>query len=1128
MRFKKVKEGVILFLTFALIFVSVAGAVSVPVSAIAHPVTGKSVGTFKFKSNRRIANKCIEFSVPALNAKGTCINSKLHGGDGKAAVYKVSQSNDAVKIAYYRAVVKNKWGKHDVEGSFWTKRALQAYCYPDEFKNEWGNSTYRKAMEKANAAINALSGTEVPDYFQCWVCYPTNDVQPFMVWRYDPLRITMQKKGRHAEAVALDGYNSFEGITYELYKSDKSTLIGEFKLKSNGTVGEIKMRDELNKRWVTKKGKYITVAKGQTYYLKEKSSNDYYELNDAWMQIKPGKDKQCFVTKKDGSKDYRDQEKYAYVKLRKKIVGTGAAATSKNFHVKLINTKNESVSYEFDLAGNETWSQTTKVYAGTYRLEEDPVDGYLFLGTEPDEPFTIDIHSNDQASHAYEITVKNEKNDSASFSLKKRILPGLSAGEKLSGFRFSITGVYENAGTLSAGDVCRLPDPDVSPSHSGGYISWNGWQYDTGVISSINAAAQAADGVAPGYSRSFSISATNSGTEHWTEKEDHGHTEYWSYTDPDTGETSGGSYWVSNWVDVPYSSPISYSKSISVTLKEARLNTSTWEFSNDLEGSETSYIWYGARTRYIDGRTGTNTTTEVVTDDTGLAVRQGSHNIPMANCRCKFTIRENLTNAQSAVYSAVTANPLVKTVSPGNQFVFENRRHEYPHVKVKKTTDNTEEGAISGISFVLSGTKTYGNTRVEIPASTDENGEIDFGEIWPGEYVIEETGFDKLLYDNKYPLAGYENPAQKITITSSDSGAKTVTFDNQMKKSILIRKVDKQSGAFLRNAEFELYEESALAARFRITKDTTGTPAAKILWTNGQILTDQLEFDEAPDDDEPEEYDPADDDSSQAGPDAVDADDSDPDASGDDTPEGEDISDDSMFVKITGLSVGKSYRLVETAAPEGYFAEYDETFTYAEGMKITVENDMPFHDVRVMKDVTGDLGDLTKEFEYTVRFTGLQKNKSYMIVKDGESGTFSSDGSGNAAASFRLKDGEEVLIKNIIRGATYQVTEAASDHVSQYQVFSENMQDDGAVITDPHGTNAGRSAEDLTTAIETVDSDDGTVVVYFRNNRDLATVTGSDDYSGIWFASAVVTAVIAVLFCWSIHRRKKTDSEDHQ
>ena len=98
------------------------------------------------------------------------------------------------------------------------------------------------------------------------------------------------------------------------------------------------------------------------------------------------------------------------------------------------------------------------------------------------------------------------------------------------------------------------------------------------------------------------------------------------------------------------------------------------------------------------------------------------------------------------------------------------------------------------------------------------------------------------------------------------------------------------------------------------------------------------------------------------------------------------------------------------------------------------------------------------------------------------------------------------------------MTEAASDHVAEYKMFSEDMAKKGAKIIKLEDTNNEDPAKALATALETVDLFDGTVVIVWQNNRDLATLTGVSTYLGIWAAALalILGGIVTIL----IRRRK--------
>ncbi len=191
-----------------------------------------------------------------------------------------------------------------------------------------------------------------------------------------------------------------------------------------------------------------------------------------------------------------------------------------------------------------------------------------------------------------------------------------------------------------------------------------------------------------------------------------------------------------------------------------------------------------------------------------------------------------------------------------------------------------------------------------------------------------------------------------------------------------------------------------------------------------------------------------------------------------------------------------------------------------------------YQDLKVQKNVTGSLGDRTKEFEFTVELTGLDPEQSY-TVEGYDSKTFNADPSGNAVIPLKLMDDTSVTIKQLPKGAKYRITETASDHIARFEVFSEDMADKGAKIDKASGSNEKDTEEDLATAFETVDVLDGTVVVAWENSKGRKPGTSPDTgdnsinsiliYAGMTFASAAALAVFAATGRMNKRRKAKND-----
>ena len=227
------------------------------------------------------------------------------------------------------------------------------------------------------------------------------------------------------------------------------------------------------------------------------------------------------------------------------------------------------------------------------------------------------------------------------------------------------------------------------------------------------------------------------------------------------------------------------------------------------------------------------------------------------------------------------------------------------------------------------------------------------------------------------------------------------------------------------------------------------------------------------------------------------------------------------------------------------------------------------HDIVLKKSVTGNLGDLSKEFVFEATLTGLEANQTYTTnVPAGETDTetgsdyandvtsagvrmygmqpaaclapdgksFTTDDTGRVTFKVNLKDDDILVINSLPRSASYQIKEQASDHVAQYNIVSTNTGTaNRPVFTETGHTPGGNDAAhlgkanadagaDLPTEVEYVDRYDGTVIITFRNNRDIATLTG---IAGIdYMVYAAVLAVLASGIALIVRRRREYAEED--
>lgn len=162
-------------------------------------------------------------------------------------------------------------------------------------------------------------------------------------------------------------------------------------------------------------------------------------------------------------------------------------------------------------------------------------------------------------------------------------------------------------------------------------------------------------------------------------------------------------------------------------------------------------------------------------------------------------------------------------------------------------------------------------------------------------------------------------------------------------------------------------------------------------------------------------------------------------------------SDDEIVMKVTVING-------DTA---GTFAVQSVSYTGKAGTKAeSFKNVYSAGSLAVEKEVTGNLGDKTKEFAVTVTFTaptGKTVNAPITYVEDGETKTIAANWTdGVATAVINLHDQETVTFTNIPYGVTYTVVEGdyTTDAAGKYDpaAYSEfdgiiNSELDSVVIT---------------------------------------------------------------------------------
>lgn len=144
----------------------------------------------------------------------------------------------------------------------------------------------------------------------------------------------------------------------------------------------------------------------------------------------------------------------------------------------------------------------------------------------------------------------------------------------------------------------------------------------------------------------------------------------------------------------------------------------------------------------------------------------------------------------------------------------------------------------------------------------------------------------------------------------------------------------------------------------------------------------------------------------------------------------------------------------------------------------------------VTKEVTGNMGDKTKEFDVTVTFTNTNGASVISYTEDGNDKTISFNEAGVASATIQLRHEETITFTNIPTGTTYEVTE------SDYTTSTEGYDAATYVFSDD---NKSISANDSDT-------------VKITNNKGVEIDTGISLDSVPFILILAVCAGAAILF----------------
>lgn len=198
----------------------------------------------------------------------------------------------------------------------------------------------------------------------------------------------------------------------------------------------------------------------------------------------------------------------------------------------------------------------------------------------------------------------------------------------------------------------------------------------------------------------------------------------------------------------------------------------------------------------------------------------------------------------------------------------------------------------------------------------------------------------------------------------------------------------------------------------------------------------------------------------------------------------------------------------EDVDPKAYPEEYPFTDVREDHDIKVVYRKIPVGDLTLTKKVTGALGDRSKEFEFAIQLKGLKPEKSYVeesVISEETTSKITADENGTANMKVSLKGGDTVTIRDIPVGATYRITESASDHIAS---FYQKGSGESPKYVAQKKENADPNQE-LVMEEEKLDAEDGNVEITWTNYRPIATVTGVGDDDTPYLVAGIAVLIIA-------------------
>ena len=935
------------------------------------------------------------FTVSSLAAKGLCSQAEAYAQSGKAGITKLSNSSTLAKIAYYWGYVngEKKYGASAFFGSYktgskqavTTARVKLARMFSYEKR---GGTTWPFSKTSVKNAIAEAKKVDVPSNFEAWFGNPTNGSQEFIAWKMNPQGyLTGLKTSTDSNSLIAGSGYSFEGIKYTVYNSSGKPA-GTLACNASGKMNT------------------LTLAPG-TYTVKETKTNSSYKLNNQTYTVTVKSGATASFTAKDepetvklkikkevsGGYDGSLAFKFNLTNMENSAIKYKVTTDAKTGEAELDVVKG-TYKCEEDLSPDErenfqdvTGVQTSTLLqpGDTYTFNREnklvrhgtlsvtktvgdngPLDGFKFKITgilynegvmtaekllDKAAPQLSDYDEDAYSLGEWEV---NEKDLAA---LNKEAKEGNLTEEKTSKtvkVRLTNKLSYKTGGAKTPAEIVDAidPEPQVDVNSKGtipaGTMIVNGSSYFVAVSDAEYDFAF--KHIMEGDSEKvvFDKDVTIENIKSLLDDNDKFNVINTSDVDVEI-EVPIKLRDVEYVYDSENTDNSGYETSLNSQIKDVA--EAEPESGRGYKATYNSFTWHGASTIYREIENGEftgNNYSILTTDNAGIGFHvvdgEDIERIEEGITYGKFTVEEVMPDEQKARYRQPEKQTLeIKDGTAAFVFAFDNVPKWTP-VSIVKTC---EDGNIAGVEFRLEGTRNFDGEKVDLTASTNETGVLDFGNLYAGTYTITETSFDIGSYKRPEGWVMKNGlPTKELTVTGEEEKPIKVEIENIPQSELYLTKVDKDTQMFLDGSEFDLFENGVKVANFRIVRDDYSNTAIKLMWKadNSDIYAaEPVITPQTPDEDteDTDTDDPGADDTDNPVIVSPEGEEESGDAVGEEENPIEEVADEYSYGCLKGLTEGAKYTLKEVIAPKGYGATIEYSFEFQNTMQIILENQAP-------------------------------------------------------------------------------------------------------------------------------------------------------------------------------------------